>query len=328
MPGATACFCIFCTGAAARPLVIAVTKPCETMTQLNNLVQAASKLGAIQIKTQTNTAALLFPSQQDAKQIKHKLQTVKYMWEPQDWEKPHTSFRKEIIRTSHHAITVEPCAGATQPHITPLQMSRNHSRLILLEHPHAFLTTSAGRMHVTTLILLKLALERVCELRRAEHILDYGCGSGVLGLAALSFSETAKAFAVDVHDAAIAASGRNALLNGFAESRYVACWPWELPSSLQADVALVNMMAGPLLTICTELATKIRVGGLLLISGIRESDVCAIRGAFGRYFSISSVPSMVCEGRADEGGGRWLGFTCRRLGTVVGVCELSEGAVE
>ena len=88
-------------------------------------------------------------------------------------------------------------------------------------------------------------------------------------------------------------------------------------------------MPGPLLSVAPDLIAKTRAGGVLLLSGFRESDVPAIRAAFEPHFEIPPTPAVTRRGRADEAGGNWLAFSCRRTeGTSIDLAALSESALE
>jgi ribosomal protein L11 methylase PrmA len=245
------------------------------------------------------------------------------LWEPDDW---------------HDAAAASSFAphrvGASPLRVRPLPLDPRDPAaaddVLLLEHPHAFLTTSAGKLHVSTLLVLELLAAYTAELREARALLDFGCGSGVLSLAALALGAGGsglRAFGVDVHDAAICAARRNAALNahgGHAEFGFA----WELPAALRVGVAVANMMPGPLCSVAPELVQRTRAGGLLLLSGFREADLPALRAAFEPHFQLPAQPTLRRAGRADEAGGRWLALACRRAeGTRLETDQLSESAV-
>jgi ribosomal protein L11 methyltransferase len=127
-------------------------------------------------------------------------------------------------------------------------------------------------------------------------------------------------YGVDVHDAALSAARRNSLLNA-CDACASYGYDWELPSKLLADVAVANMLTGPLVSVAPDLITRVRVGGLLLLSGFRESDVPAIRAAFEPFFTFSQRPAM-------ESVDGWLALACRRVeGGELTTADLSERAI-
>jgi ribosomal protein L11 methylase PrmA len=254
---------------------------------------------------------------------------VEPLWEPDDWDDAAISFK-----TAHIADTLIirslPDGSATAA--ATVQPKSSLCAVQLLEHPHAFLTTTAGQLHASTLMLLELLSTRYAtDLDDATVLLDYGAGSGVLSLSALALSRDATAagrrtgpplrvYGVDVHDAALSAARRNSLLNA-CDACASYGYDWELPSKLLADVAVANMLTGPLVSVAPDLITRVRVGGLLLLSGFRESDVPAIRAAFEPFFTFSQRPAM-------ESVDGWLALACRRVeGGELTTADLSERAI-
>jgi ribosomal protein L11 methylase PrmA len=268
------------------------------------------------------------------------------MWEEDDWY-------------DTDAVRFGPTTVAESLEIRPLPLADDASfgcldqpEVALLEHPHAFLTTAAGKVHCTTLLVLELLIAHRAELSTSSALLDYGCGSGVLSLAAIALHRDAagssgsaggadplppvvagplRTYGVEVNEAALGAARRNALLNGC--ERYASFgYAWELPSLSGdrglVDVAVANMMPGPLLSVIPELIARTREDGLLLISGFRAADVPALRRALEPHFAVPAEPAITRVGRADEAGGEWLAFVCRRrVGPGFDLAELSASAV-
>ena len=135
-----------------------------------------------------------------------------------------------------------------------------------------------------------------------------------------------RAYGVDVHEPAISAARRNALLNGVGACSNFG-YAWELPSKLKADIAVANMMPGPLISVAPDLITRTRPGGLLLISGFREADVPAVRAALEPYFDMPDLPAVTRVGRADEASGNWIGYECRRTESSYDISAMSESAL-
>lgn len=113
---------------------------------------------------------------------------------------------------------------------------------------------------------------------RDRLVLDYGCGSGILAVAALALGAR-QAICVDTDPQALTATRDNADRNGLAHC--VACYePDELPAGLQADVTLANILAGPLTELAPELLRLTRPGGELVLSGILESQATEVAAAY------------------------------------------------
>jgi ribosomal protein L11 methyltransferase len=135
-------------------------------------------------------------------------------------------------------------------------------------------------LHPTTRLCLAM-LEDLDDRGALEgaRVLDVGCGSGILAIAAIRLG-AASALGVDTDPIAIEATAANARRNSV--TRRVRARTGTLPTAEPpADVVLANLVAGLLIALAPELRDEVRPGGTLLASGIivdREDDV---RGAFG-----------------------------------------------
>jgi ribosomal protein L11 methyltransferase len=159
-------------------------------------------------------------------------------------------------------------------------------------------------LHPTTRLCLA-ALEPLADrgLLDGARVLDVGCGSGILAVAALRLG-AATAYGVDTDPIAIEATTANGRRNGVA--RRLRARLGSLPSGEGPfDVVLANLIAGVLVALAEPLRDEIRTGGTLLASGIfidREADV---RAAF------ASVGLVVTERTAE---GDWVALAATRPG--------------
>jgi ribosomal protein L11 methyltransferase len=132
--------------------------------------------------------------------------------------------------------------------------------------------------HPTTRMCLRwLAL----QLAGGETVLDYGCGSGILAIAAAKLGAAVVA-GIDVDAQAIAASRDNAHRNNIAAR-------FDLPEAFKAgsyDVVVANILANPLQLLAPLLAAHVRMGGHIVLSGILESQAAAVMAAYERWFNI------------------------------------------
>jgi ribosomal protein L11 methyltransferase len=132
-------------------------------------------------------------------------------------------------------------------------------------------------LHPTTRLCLTV-LEDVADRGRLAdvRVLDVGCGSGILAIAALKLG-AASALGVDTDPIAIEASIANARRNALA--RRLRAREGSLPTGAPAfDVVLANLIAGLLVVLAAGLHDELRPGGILVASGIfvdREADVVA-----------------------------------------------------
>jgi ribosomal protein L11 methyltransferase len=99
-------------------------------------------------------------------------------------------------------------------------------------------------------------------------VVDYGAGSGILGVAALLLGASYVA-AVDHDEQARLATQANATYNDVAAQRLRIFAPDELATTPH-DLVLANILAGPLMTLAPQLAALVRPGGLLVMSGLLE----------------------------------------------------------
>jgi len=121
---------------------------------------------------------------------------------------------------------------------------------------------------------------------RGATVLDYGCGSGVLALAALALGAS-RAWAVDDDPQALAAARANAALNAVTERLTIAA-PDALPER-RFDVVLANILAGTLISLAPRLAASTAPGGRIALSGILATQREAVEAAYAPYFEGFAV---------------------------------------
>jgi ribosomal protein L11 methyltransferase len=120
-------------------------------------------------------------------------------------------------------------------------------------------------------------------------VLDYGCGSGVLALAALALGAK-QAWAVDNDPQARSAAAVNGALNA-AGDRLEVFAPEALPEGLRADLVLANILARPLLERVTHFASWLRPGGHIVLSGVLEGQCDELLEAYVAEFDDLDVAS-------------------------------------
>ncbi len=126
------------------------------------------------------------------------------------------------------------------------------------------------------------------SIRGGESVLDYGCGSGILAIAAARLG-AARVIGIDIDPQAVVAARGNAMQNRVA-ARFD-----EPGAHLPAcDVVLANILAGPLITLAPLLAAATRPGGSAVLSGILESQAEEVRAAYGTWFDMTAT--MTAEG--------------------------------
>jgi ribosomal protein L11 methyltransferase len=120
-----------------------------------------------------------------------------------------------------------------------------------------------------------------------KTVLDYGCGSGVLAVAALLLG-AANATGVDIDAQALLASADNAGKNGVAE-RLACLYPEQMPADFQADIVLANILANPLVELAPRLAGYCKPGGHIVLSGLLAEQAEQVSLAYQAYFQLAPV---------------------------------------
>lgn len=116
---------------------------------------------------------------------------------------------------------------------------------------------------------------------KGKTIIDYGCGSGILAIAALKLGAES-AIAIDHDPQALQASQDNATKNGVSE-RITTLLPDEMPS-MTAHTLVANILAGPLIQLAPTLDALLQPGGAFALSGIlaeQQSEVATSYQSFG-----------------------------------------------
>ena len=184
----------------------------------------------------------------------------------QDWVRL-TQSQFEPIRVSQRLWIVPSWHVAPDP----------EAIVLVLDPGMAFGTGS----HPTTRLCLEW-LER--SVRPGVSLLDYGCGSGVLAIAAgrLGASEVV---GVDIDPQAVTAARDNAAANGVA-ARFQESVD---PLSGQFDIVVANILANPLQVLAPALCSHLRAGGLLALSGILVEQSDDLIEAYASHLPLTVV---------------------------------------
>ncbi|WP_114416270.1 50S ribosomal protein L11 methyltransferase [Marinospirillum perlucidum] len=152
--------------------------------------------------------------------------------------------------------------------------------------------------HPTTALCLAWLDAQPLEGR---SLLDFGCGSGILGIAGLLLGAQ-QAWGVDIDPQALQASAQNAERNGLAKDAFPVYYPDTCPP-LQVDVLVANILAGPLIDLAPTLAEKVKAGGHLALSGILSHQAEEVAAAYRPWFAL--------EAFQEKDG--WIRITGQRL---------------
>ena len=132
------------------------------------------------------------------------------------------------------------------------------------------------------------------HLTGGETLLDYGCGSGILAIAAARLG-AARVDGVDIDEQAVSASRDNAALNDVTAH---FCLPDELAPG-QYDIVVANILTNPLKGMAPLLAGRVRPGGQLVLSGILAEQADEVMAVYRDWF-VFDLPAL------DEG---WVRLT-------------------
>ena len=133
--------------------------------------------------------------------------------------------------------------------------------------------------HPTTRLAASF-LER--EIRGGESVLDYGCGSGILAIAAAKLGAT-RVDAVDIDPSAVEATAASAMLN----QEKVRAFAPEALAPAQYDVVVSNILLQPLVLLAPLLAAHTAPRGRIALAGVLESQAAELKRAYTPWFDAT-----------------------------------------
>ncbi len=140
--------------------------------------------------------------------------------------------------------------------------------------------------HPTTFLCLQWLSEQNVD---NCTLIDYGCGSGILGVAALLLGGNS-VVGVDIDQQALIATRENTARNQIAAERFDVFMPQKCPDA-QVDVMLANILAGPLAELAPELNALTKPGGRLCLSGVLNTQAETVMEAYREWFDFDPVRS-------------------------------------
>jgi len=108
-------------------------------------------------------------------------------------------------------------------------------------------------------------------------VVDYGCGSGILGIAA-ALKGASRVISVDNDPQALETTSANAVRNGVMD--IIECQAPDDYSAGEADIILANILAGPLATLAPLLLASVKAGGQIVLSGVLEEQADRVEKAY------------------------------------------------
>ena len=160
--------------------------------------------------------------------------------------------------------------------------------------------------HATTRLCLT-ALEKT--VAQGDRVLDLGCGSGILSIAALRLGAS-QALAVDIDDKCLDVAYENAALNGIGKDRYTVrvgdvLSDGSLRRELEGsyDIVVANIVADVIIALAPLVPSMLRPGGTFVCSGIIDDRAEEVRAA------LEAAGWTVLETQSADG---WFAYTCWR----------------
>ena len=140
--------------------------------------------------------------------------------------------------------------------------------------------------HPTTKLCLRWLESRV---RGGETVLDYGCGSGILAIAAAKMGAS-RIVGVDIDPAAVESARDNAFRNNVTAKFIDAGNTLEM----KADLVVANILANPLKMLAPLLASHVRTGGRIALAGVLSAQAAEVEGIYSPWFDFE--PGVEEEG--------------------------------
>ena len=159
--------------------------------------------------------------------------------------------------------------------------------------------------HATTRLCLR-TLDKLVQ--GGEKVLDLGCGSGILSIAALRLGAKS-AFACDIDDKCVDVAYENAALNGIGKDTYTVRWGNVLSDAQLRkeigggyDIVAANIVADVIIALSTEVRPYLKEGGYFITSGIIDDRAEEVAAA------LRSAGWEILETNSNEG---WYSYLCR-----------------
>lgn len=135
--------------------------------------------------------------------------------------------------------------------------------------------------HPTTALCLEWLASEPLQNR---SVIDYGCGSGILGIAAILLGASAVS-GVDIDPQALTATQDNLVRNGLDKERLPVFFPESFDSE-PVDLVIANILAGPLKELAPTLAELVKSGGQLILSGLLIEQADELISTYSEWFDM------------------------------------------
>lgn len=140
--------------------------------------------------------------------------------------------------------------------------------------------------HPTTALCLEWLAENI---HSEQWVIDYGCGSGILGIAALKLGAVEVA-AVDHDPQALETAKENGIQNNLYPPNFTTFFPDELIKK-QADLIIANILAKPLIELAETFAKLTKLNGKIILSGILKGHIEDVIDAYKPWYTMQQPVS-------------------------------------
>ena len=123
-----------------------------------------------------------------------------------------------------------------------------------------------------------------------KTVIDFGCGSGILAIAAIKLG-AGKVIGIDIDPQALIASKDNAERNGVADQLHVYM-PQDQPENMIADVVVANILAAPLRELSPIIKGLVKPNGLLAMSGVLDTQAEGVANYYRDEFHIDPIKAQ------------------------------------
>ncbi len=189
--------------------------------------------------------------------------------EDQDWERVHLKHFKPI-QCAHNLWIVPGWLSPPDPSATNIQLDPG-------------LAFGTGNHPTTRLCLEWMAHQDFNH----QSVIDYGCGSGILAIAACKLG-AASVFAVDIDPQALSASTENALRNDIEMEMLHISLATQM-EKVEVDLLIANILSGPLIELAPRFADLVKSEGRIMLSGILKHQLNDVKSAYQPFFNLDAV---------------------------------------
>lgn len=139
--------------------------------------------------------------------------------------------------------------------------------------------------HPTTALCLKWLDQTDLS---GKSVIDFGCGSGILAIAALLLGAD-KVYAIDIDPQALIATKDNAKRNQINPDKLITHLPEQVPNGLNADIVLANILAGPLIELSEQLINHCQNDGDLVLSGLLAEQADLVSSHYQSQIQLDPI---------------------------------------